>query len=331
MVRSTQFIQDTCARQIKDKKQHKIETSQSEQKTVSLLSRLIGKELKVAKNEEPEEENLLNQTTPRAQTVITKEPHIENKRLKAQRMKKSSAVKAGIAKNNIGGILKPPFRIVQIGSTRSGSTWQFHLLDAIVHLKSSADTEIHSLFTGHEEEVSDRIEKNHSFVIKTHKEWSDLEKWNAEGIVSVFSSGSKGLFAHYNQKKDELLECSMCEINKYREFFDLTNDDLEVLKKHMSLFETIRQCCGLQMSKYNVQRLNGCDIEIYKNNPRYPNCEKFNMTDIELQFSISPIPYHEVSPTKNWMQPGDCKRYDTIIASGKGFNGEDFTTCEVLE
>ena len=44
-------------------------------------------------------------------------------------------------------ILRPPFRMLQVGKPRTGSTFQFRLLDAIAHLKSPVGTRILSSFT----------------------------------------------------------------------------------------------------------------------------------------------------------------------------------------
>ena len=65
------------------------------------------------------------------------------------------------------------------------------------------------------------------------------------------------------QNRDKLEECSACEIERYIPIFDLSDDDVTSLKQHMHDFEILRQCCGLQMSKYEMLRLHGCDVTQY--------------------------------------------------------------------
>ena len=94
-------------------------------------------------------------------------------------------------------------------------------------------------------------------------------------------------------------------------------------------FEILRQCCGLQMSKYEVLRLNGCDVSQYIYQPDYPHCESHDLTTIEASFANSPIPFHVNSPEYNWEKPGDCARFNAEVSLGKGFNGRSFDSCEI--
>jgi len=121
----------------------------------------------------------------------------------------------------------------------------------------------------------------------------------------------------------------MCEIEHYQSFFGLTTNEVNTLKEYMGLNEKIRQCCGIQMSQYEIHRLNGCDMNGYIEKLSYLNCEKYNFDDIELKLKANPIPYHEDNNKLHWSKPGDCARYRMIISSGKTFNGNEFDGCYI--
>jgi len=221
-------------------------------------------------------------------------------------------------------ILRPPFRIIQIGKPRSGSTFQHSLLDAIAHLKSPIGTrilkDVHTLTPQ---------PKTVSYVIKTHAVHPRVRKLHAAGLVHVFSSGGRAPFGHYNQERSHLINCSMCEIKHYRTLFGLSCEDEKLLKQHMSLYEKLRRCCGTQMSKYRRLMLHGCDIGKYVDHPDYPHCETHNLTDVELQFFSSPISKSPIDrPDLQWSKPGDCSKFDAIIKSGKDFNLRPFRGCK---
>mmetsp|Transcript_15754 Transcript_15754/g.35453 ORF Transcript_15754/g.35453 Transcript_15754/m.35453 type:complete len:752 (-) Transcript_15754:371-2626(-) len=231
-------------------------------------------------------------------------------------------------------ILTAPFRIVQIGPPRTGSTFQFQLLDAIVSLKSPDDVEIETVFVRPREwdveEIRGKIANNTSFVIKTHFEHRSLKRLQKRGDIAVFASSTDvAPYAVYNQDRKRLEECTLCEIDRYQPLFGLTNEEVKSLKLHMDLYSSLRQCCGEQMSKYETLRLNGCDVSMYMDRSDYPKCEDKDLEKIELQFAASPIPFKPNNPEINWSKPGDCDRFNKVIASGRGFNGRDVSSCEI--
>eukprot|EP00588_Corethron_pennatum_P004042 CAMPEP_0194293814 /NCGR_PEP_ID=MMETSP0169-20130528/48728_1 /TAXON_ID=218684 /ORGANISM="Corethron pennatum, Strain L29A3" /LENGTH=405 /DNA_ID=CAMNT_0039042465 /DNA_START=89 /DNA_END=1302 /DNA_ORIENTATION=+ len=95
----------------------------------------------------------------------------------------------------------------------------------------------------------------------------------------------------------------------------------------MTRFEKIRQCCGMQMSKYEILRLNGCEMSKYIERSDYPKCEMYNLSKIENEFEGMPIPYTENNSDLHWTKSGDCARFVSEISSGKGFNGNPFEGC----
>ncbi len=82
------------------------------------------------------------------------------------------------------------------------------------------------------------------------------------------------------------------------------------------------------MSKYEVLRLNGCDISEYIERPDYPNCESHDLPSVEMSFAKSSIPF-ETNIQYNWAAPGDCARLNAEVANGKGFNGWPLENCQL--
>ena len=237
--------------------------------------------------------------------------------------------------------LKPPFRIVQFGQPRSGSTFQTHLLDAIISMKSPSSTHIIREFIHNKNMARTRKLLDHeSYIGKTHncggKESGRIikdaaKKGEVPVFKSIFSANSSSQinsfpYAVYTQESNNLLSCSLCEVDNYKNVFNLSDEEVQHVKDYMSKYEIIRRCCGMQMSKYEVKRLNGCNMQKYRQLPEYPNCEQHNKTDIELQYVNNPggienhIFYHKFV----WSKLGDCQRFDEIIASGRGFNNRKF-------
>eukprot|EP00587_Corethron_hystrix_P001095 CAMPEP_0113318756 /NCGR_PEP_ID=MMETSP0010_2-20120614/13207_1 /TAXON_ID=216773 ORGANISM="Corethron hystrix, Strain 308" /NCGR_SAMPLE_ID=MMETSP0010_2 /ASSEMBLY_ACC=CAM_ASM_000155 /LENGTH=948 /DNA_ID=CAMNT_0000176141 /DNA_START=59 /DNA_END=2902 /DNA_ORIENTATION=- /assembly_acc=CAM_ASM_000155 len=231
-------------------------------------------------------------------------------------------------------ILPQPYRIIQIGAPRSGSTFQFQLLNAIVSLKSSANEEITSTFFARENwrifPLIQDVVNNKSFIVKTHFDHPIFEIFQQRGYASIFASSVDiAPYAVYNQERERLVECPLCEIDRYKSMFQLSEKDVELLMEHMDLYSSLRMCCGEQMSKYEILRLNGCNVTQYVELPDYPHCEDKDLEDIEVKFAGSPIPFHANNPEVNWARPGDCARFSEEIASGKGFNGRTLTSCEI--
>ena len=246
-------------------------------------------------------------------------------------------------------VLQPPFQIIQVGNPRSGTTFQFNLLDAIISLKTPNGTQtpqgLNRGFISGWKDYAYRIRVDHQtpFLLKFHKtkpifkelQWESIGNFTNSSPENpynphygVFSSGVLGSsYSLYVQNYDNLLNCSSCEIENYKQVFNLTDQDVETLKNHMYLYTIIRQCCGLQMSKYEVYRLNGCNVTSFQSKGGYPNCESHDMPDIEQRLWDSPIQYQTSSPRNNWRRPGDCDMYRKKIASGLQFMGKPFEGC----
>ena len=129
-----------------------------------------------------------------------------------------------------------------------------------------------------------------------------------------------------------MITCSTCEVDNYKDIFNMTDGEVKRVKDYMETYVIIRRCCGMQMSKWEMKRLHGCNItEEQKKRPDYPHCELINKQQIEkkLADNVGGIVHHAQDDPFNWKQVGDCKKFDDKIIAGKGFNGEKFKGCDV--
>lgn len=224
--------------------------------------------------------------------------------------------------------LKYPFFICQFGKPRTASTFQAELLKAIVHLKSPPGINI-PIISGLPESES----KAPIGIMKTHSPTIGTEC--VDRGYPIFTSDRPDDLMHipgkyqdafkvtlHNQSLDKTEKCSLCQVDYYQPIFALSDEEVAMLKRYMSLYEKIRQCCGLQMSKYNMARLHGCDVTPYRDLPAYPMCELNNMQEVEKLFHEQPIAYEPSRSEWNWAQPGDCAKFDDMVINGQDFNGK---------
>lgn len=239
--------------------------------------------------------------------------------------------------------LKRPFQIFQLGDPRSASTFQFELVCSMATWKTRQQTDrkkIPCRFIKYKQmenarfhrKLQESVDSNQTFVYKAHNDPGILKELALSSKVAVFSSGGVGSsFALYTQDYVKLQQCLECEIDRYQPFFQLSPLEIVQLKSHMNSFGIIRRCCGLQMSKYEMQRLHGCNVTMYRNRSSYPNCEQYSTEEMratEDALAESPVPFRFASPEYNWEKPGDCARFkDEIVMNGKGFNGKPFVGC----
>ena len=83
------------------------------------------------------------------------------------------------------------------------------------------------------------------------------------------------------------------------------------------------------MSKYEVLRLNGCNVSKYVDLPNYPHCDDHDVYSVELRFAKSLIPFAALNTGLNWATPGDCARLNAEVAKGKRFNGQPLMSCDL--
>jgi len=233
-----------------------------------------------------------------------------------------------------------PFFICQFGRPRSATTFQVRLLRAISNLKSPTGITVPLIANSHLPDVTGTDSELLAGVMKTHTPEVGLEC--IERGYPVFTSDRPGnsigenwdnkfKTALHRQDMTEMENCSLCQVDYYQPIFDLSDDEVAILKDYMSLYEKIRQCCGSQMSKYNRARLHGCDTSSFRDLPKYPNCEENNLEEIEQLLHKHIIKVDEEYPEINWVQPGDCAKFDKLIIGGNDFNNKKWNRkCPVV-
>jgi hypothetical protein len=239
-----------------------------------------------------------------------------------------NALQKAATKTNVTLPLQPPFRILQVGRPRSGSTFQFHLLGAITQLKNKDLLGMDFNWKGKitREKFEDYGE---SFLYKTHHIDDEyLVELHQQGELVIFSSGltpdnAAYNVSMYNQDKHNLERCAECEVDHYQALFGLTHEEVNVVKNYLRLYSILRRCCGLQASHFEMSRLHGCTVtDTTRRLPEYPYCELVNKEAVEQEMMRNPITYRPVNAKINWAQPGDCAKFDKQIANGMHSNGK---------
>ena len=282
--------------------------------------------------------------------------------------------------------LQYPFTVVQYGVPRTGSTFQFELLKAIMYLKSPPEEQEYYRMSKKQRRQSKAAHQRNRYT-KVHgiakvREFVARKK-KRKKFVSIFisesgsstnrtigisqsdiipnvrmvnlSSTTNARYSHdyrhniliaditpssnetnlkyhyvqYRQQLTNLYNCSLCEVDNYKDIFNLTAEDIALLKEYMTYYQDLRQCCGMQMSKYNNWRLHGCNVTEYQSLEQYPWCELKNMTHIEYEMHHHAIPHRPALFDRLlWMKPGDCRRFDEEIRrKNLGFNRRKFEGC----
>ncbi|CAJ1941179.1 unnamed protein product [Cylindrotheca closterium] len=290
----------------------------------------------------------LNNETMRSHTAESPSPSGNGRRKPSMDQDTSSDIRSRSftttrTPTTSASLLSQPFQIFQLGDPRSASTFQFELLCSIVTWKMLPITskEIPCRFIKRtqmrgnrfQRRLREKVANNETFVFKAHNDPGVIRELVKSTHLVVFSSGGVGSsFAIYTQQYNRLQRCPECEVDQYQPLFQLSDTEVSQIKEHMKIFGIIRQCCGLQMSQYEMQRLHGCDMTKYLDRSSYPNCEQHSadeMRAMEDAFAASPIPFRVSSPEYNWAKPGDCARFrGEIVVNGKGFNGKVFLGCE---
>ena len=95
-------------------------------------------------------------------------------------------------------ILKAPYQIIQIGSPRTGSTFQFQLLCSIIQLKNPdaicdfLDKKKLQTEGGAMKRILKGMKNKESFLYKAHEGTRGIRNLSQDGRIGVFSSGGVG-------------------------------------------------------------------------------------------------------------------------------------------
>ena len=237
--------------------------------------------------------------------------------------------------------LKPPFYIIQMGTARSGSTFQVTLLNTIVKLKTQ---QWYDALGESPPKISLTLKTppppkgtQGPFVVKTHaigNTWMNDLKERFGITTRVFTSSilnhTHVNTALHHQALPNMYNCSLCEVDSYVPIFGLSQEDVKLLKEYMRYYEIMRQCCGFQQSIYNRYRLHGCNVtQLLIDQPdiHYPHCEQHDLPKLEKEFDALPLTHSHFKDNYRWKKPGDCAHFDKEIIPGRDFNGHKFVSC----
>ena len=216
--------------------------------------------------------------------------------------------------------------IYSFGEGRSGSTFQFVLLCVIAHLRS--------------ESVSCAGEPARLQVVKGHPANSVLQlgassmlftTTRRDDIWQQLNFTIEGGRVSYAQRYTEFIRCPLCEVDEYREIFNLTDIEILQLTQYMRYWSILRQCCGSQMSKWLRGKLFGCsgmDSYDIQGKLDYHMCDAINLTSVEESFEQASlykiVPCSRLSPKGqlkfHWSKKGDCRMSHSAARNGTGFN-----------
>ena len=229
--------------------------------------------------------------------------------------------------------------IVQFGTPRTGSTFQFWLLCTAAKMKAQAlgAGNVTCMFAPSQPDAENAIRQHgHRLVLKTHHEVPASCK---SGGCFVFTSDTtntpKWPGTLYQQLLARLLVAPLAEVSNYQAAFDLSAADITALEGYFRHWSVLRECCGSQMSVEYRLSLHGCvNDTILAKDPdslRYPACEAYQIRQVaELMGRTSIITrgIHE------WKSPANvaesCEKSRQKIIDGMEFNGEKFTSCQQL-
>jgi hypothetical protein len=233
-------------------------------------------------------------------------------------------------------------KIVQVGDTRSASTFQWYALCSIMRLKHP-NARIQCNNEKKFDDSSDiQIHKTHFF---THVE-SIIETFQFNKIY-VFVS-SRGTFpvstpqdhpnVYYVQVYEDFIKHGIASLQAYQPIFNLSDVDMKYLVQHLRYWDIIRLCCGNQQSLQNRLKLhNSYLVDTLSRNSEeydYMNCDIYNLNKVEEEFLNSylsktyPKGLYAQHEARETIRTGFCDRTNAMIKSGSDFNYHEWNDTD---
>jgi hypothetical protein len=162
-----------------------------------------------------------------------------------------------------------PRLLVQWGRSRTGTTFQYTTLCAsavLLSLREAADPQmVNCMFTHgvNKTEIRNLESKEHTtlehtgrFVIKTHNRYFAMGKmrtakhaaWLFATSISPEKKGGMLAMAKYTQPLTELNAQGAAMASKYAQLLGLTPSETADLQSYIQRWDSLRICCGIQMS-----------------------------------------------------------------------------------
>lgn len=235
--------------------------------------------------------------------------------------------------------------IVQYGTPRTGSTFQYHLLctAAKMKLRDLGEGGVRCLFAPNTSTAEQAIrEHGHRLVIKTHQRPpASCDSGGCFVFTSHTNDKPTWPGTLYQQVRGRLQVAPLAEVSRYKAAFDLSADDVTALQGYFRYWSVLRECCGSQMSIQYRLRLHGCvNDTILSRDPdslRYPACEAYDIREVVELIRRTSIVTRGIQNTYQSFgvkSPASvaqaCEESRQAIIGGKEFNGADFTSCQGL-
>jgi hypothetical protein len=167
--------------------------------------------------------------------------------------------------------------IIQWGTPRLGTTFQYTLLCLIVKMKHMPNENNVRC----DEMGSPTRNIGPDMVMKTHYRPHPVNFTNYLLFTAARSSDPVWNGSAYQQQYGQFLAAPLEEVKRYQPIFNLTAKEVHSAMAYMRYWSIIRRCCGSQQSLVNRQRLHGCKPSEPITSPQYPACETYNLTAVE--------------------------------------------------
>jgi hypothetical protein len=182
--------------------------------------------------------------------------------------------------------------IIQYGTPRTATTLQFNILCAIVSLQHISEIENVGCFYN----PKNVKELPKYSVIKTHRiqRYFDVAPPGTWVVTTENAASQRNLKSEIKSKRPNVIvplsidfsdvkELGASIVYKYKSIFDVSVDNMNHIINYIKLWQTLRVCCGRQMSrKWRAFLLNKTDA-LSSLSP----CLMYNITEVEKRFMNS--------------------------------------------
>lgn len=222
-----------------------------------------------------------------------------------------------------------PRLLVQYGIQRSGSTLQYQTLKAIMalimyqyNIKSSEF--VSGIFMKGSAEKYQKA----TYRLAKHHDQPFMSLYPGENATVFTTSPYEG--AKVFVSPERLAATGVSSVTwEYQEAFSLKSKAMTYLEEYLRLWDILRECCGVQMSKHNRKRLKNEHDSFPPHSLWVPHCDIYNTDEIlklvKLTFVVQHVDkYSDLywslvlpSEVENSKLPDYCSRYDSFVRETK--------------
>jgi hypothetical protein len=187
--------------------------------------------------------------------------------------------------------------IHQLGSPRSGSTFQWYVLCSILRLLYPYRTDCNRIRAGKEYNLyKGHIIADINYVRKRDKKYRKMKMYffisqdkNYHDLANELRllNDSNNIIL-YTQEYDDLVLRDTSILEDYIKIFSMSKNLTSELYQHIRYWEILRRCCGYQKSALYVNTLKKnlsfpVDYKVFQTK-EYPACEMYNINQVENLF-----------------------------------------------